>query len=391
MDDQEMQFADPAWQPSQQSAGNHPQLQEQHALPPPMNDPLYPQQQEQFVPPSQYEKVDTGGTSYETGYRGFNGYTNNSQQIGTSRPQLRKKRGPWAWIIVGIIILLLINGFAQANHSPPLSPPFYSNFDNRAPSIGDQISQSYNIGVHPTITIADPLGNINVQVDPNAHEVTIQANRQINGSQHDLNSNNLNDLQVNTVPSNNGDTLTVNVVDNTQPDLSSRSVDFVVTVPSSADLNLTTTSNDITVNGISGHMTLATDSGNINLSQATLTGESSLNTNSGSIEARQTTLGGHSIFKSDSGDVTFDGSLNSQGLYHFESNSGTVDVTLPNNSSFHTHATTNSGSIDSDFPEVKISSPDNNSTVATGDVGNAPSATLDIKTDSGTISIHQAQ
>src|ERR1700730_6550059 len=288
MDDQEMQFADPAWKPTQQSADNHPQLQEQYALPPPVNDSLYPQPQEQFVPPSQYEKVNSGGTSYETGYRGFIGYTNNSQQIGTSRPQLRKRRGPWTWIILGIIVLLLINGLNQTHFPDSFSPRSHFGFDNQAPSISDQISQSYNVGDHPTVTIADPLGNINVQVDPNAHEVTIQANRQINGSQRDLDSNNLDDLQVNTVPSNSGDTLTVNVVDNTQPDLSSRSVDFVVTVPSSADLNLTTTSNDITVDGKTKHMTLATDSGNINLAQTTLTGESSLNTNSGSIDVQET-------------------------------------------------------------------------------------------------------
>jgi hypothetical protein len=379
MDNQEMQFADPAWRPSQQPVGAKPDPREQDNLPP-INDFSYAQPQEQIISPSQGEKINTGGPSYETGYRGYTG-----QQVGGTRfrPQQRRWRGPWAWLILAFLIIVLINGLSRAGSSIPSfgSPNIdFGNkgqfFDRHKPF---RDSQTFSVGSHPTVNINDPVGTVTIQTDPNANanEVTIQTTRQFDGGSNDLNGPQI---------SNGGNTITVNVNGNANSDFFSKGVDLVVTVPSGSDLNLTT-SGDINVSGISGQMSLTTTgSGVITLSQASLNGDSSLTTVDGSINIQDTTLSGQTTLKSASGDVTFAGSLSPQGTYHFESNSGAVSVTLPGNSSFHTNASTNSGSISSDFPEVKTS---NNSTVGSGDVGNPPYANLDIKTDSGSIDIHQ--
>jgi DUF4097 and DUF4098 domain-containing protein YvlB len=148
-------------------------------------------------------------------------------------------------------------------------------------------------------------------------------------------------------------------------------VDFNVTVPINANLQIHTATGNIDVSGVNGTMSLSTATGSITANQDALSGQSSLQTNTG--------------------DITFDGSIASSGNYQFTSNTGSVDVTLPVSSSFHVDATTDTGSIDSDFSEVQVHEHDVTGSDAHGDVGSSPGAAITLKTNTGDINLRNGR
>jgi hypothetical protein len=338
MGDQEMQFADPAWQPPQQRA-----TQQQEPLPQPVNMGTYEQPQWQDASsPQQSEEPYAHIGSYTDGYR-----AQSSSGIPLRTGQ-QKRGSPWFWIVLALIIFSLLGGaFSRMNVDQPYRVPDMRMSDHFR---YDGNAQQYSMGIHPTIVITDPNGSITVNTTGNDDGVvTVQTDGRDQES-----------IPAATVDPGN-DTLNI-AVDKSQ---SEQTLD--VTVPSEADLVLKTDSGNIDVTGVNGQVNLTSDSGTITLSQVSLAGNSSVSTNSG--------------------DIQFDGGIDPNGRsYQFQSESGSVDVTLPPDTSFHADVTTKSGSFNSDFPEVNSQPSGGN---ISGDVGDAPRVNVMIKTDSGSINLNK--
>ena len=167
-----------------------------------------------------------------------------------------------------------------------------------------------------------------------------------------------------------GNTVTVTVDRLTNAGFfTSTSVDFAITVPSAAVLQLKTNSGGIDVSGVSGQMVLSRNTGSIQASDGTVSGKSELITNTGSI--------------------TFNGSVDRSGTYRFETNTGSVNVTLPGESVFHLDASTDTGSINTNFPAVLVQHRQFVGADAHSDVGSAPQATISLKTNTGSINLYQ--
>jgi len=341
MSNQEMQFADPDWKPSQQlDTKTNPQEQEVYN-PQPINADSREQNQWTAAPPAPPQQEGY------TGLRPYTGPEPGQMQGGNfrQRPYRRRGRGPWFWIILAIIIISLMSGGFGSRGGFDFGRDRFGNAPIEKP-------QDFLVSGQPTIVINDTNGNVQVNVGKN-NDVVIQP----------INGNNLfgnpNSIQPNI--SQNGNTINASV-----PDGQQGSVDFTVTVPQGANLQLQTDSGDITVNGVDGQMTLATNSGSINASNDVLNGSSTMTTNSG--------------------DIRFDGTVGTSGTDQFLTSSGSVDLTLPSTSAFHLDATTNSGSID--IPGVNANS---SGTKASGDVGvgsQVQGTGVNIKTDSGDIHLH---
>ncbi len=195
--------------------------------------------------------------------------------------------------------------------------------------------------------------------------------------------------------------------------LSERSVDFNITVPENANLQLKTTSGDISVDGANGAMTLTTTSGNITTSNDTFGGNAALNsisgdihstndtfsdgasvsTTSGDISMNQDTLNGSAQVNATSGDINFNGLISSSTASNlsFTTVSGDIRVGLPVNSSFSVQADTVSGSIDAgDFPTLNVQDAHGgNGSHANGSVGSTGGPAINIGTTSGDITIQQ--
>jgi hypothetical protein len=338
MGDQEMQFADPAWQPPQQRA-----TQQQEPLPQPVNMGTYEQPQWQDASsPQQSEEPYAHIGSYTDGYRA---QSSSGLPLRTGQ---QKRSSPWFWIVLALIIFSLLGGaFSRMNVDHPYRVPDMRMSDHFR---HDGNAQPYSMGIHPTIVITDPNGSITVNTTGNDDGVvTVQTDGRDQES-----------IPAATVDPGN-DTLNI-AVDKSQ---SEQTLD--VTVPNEADLVLKTDSGNIDITGVNGQVNLTSDSGTITLSQVSLAGNSSVSTNSG--------------------DIQFDGGIDPNGRsYQFQSESGSVDVTLPPDTSFHADVTTKSGSFNSDFPEVNSQPSGGN---ISGDVGDPPRANVMIKTDSGSINLNK--
>jgi len=177
---------------------------------------------------------------------------------------------------------------------------------------------------------------------------------------------NLNNVQINY--SQNGSTVIVSANSSGTINLfNATSVDFTITVPSTTDLQINTNAGSITVNGISGKMSLIS--------------------NAGSVGATQSSLTGSSTFKTNAGSINFSGSIGSTGTYDFETNAGSIDMTLSGSANFHLNASTDAGSIDTNFP-VTVNRSAAGAT-ASGDVGSSHQAILTLKTNAGSITLNR--
>jgi hypothetical protein len=142
-------------------------------------------------------------------------------------------------------------------------------------------------------------------------------------------------------------------------------VDVNLTVPALADLDLSTSDGDITADGVSGQISLSTDTGSITATHVTFKGTSKMD----------------SIL----GDVTFTGSLDPASHDDFDNSRGDIGLTFPANGSFHVDASAPDGEIVSDFPQIVVSS--SLGAEAHGDVGKAPRAQVTALSSRGSIHI----
>lgn len=343
MSDQEMQFADPDWKPSQQLDTNTKQQEQEAYTPQPINSG-YREQNKWDASPSP--------SSQQEGYTGLRPYAGpvpGQMQSGNfrQRPYSRRGRGPWFWIILAFIIFSLISGGSRFSNGFGNRSGFDRNPVEPKQMMGQPID--YTVNGQATIAINDPNGNVTVTQGQSNTDVIIQP---VDGNSFPGNPN---DIQQSI--SQNGNTITATIPN---------SQDLLVTVPMGANLSLNTGSGTINVKGVDGQMTLVSNDGTINASNDTLSGSSSLTTQSG--------------------DINFDGTISTGGNYQFNTTNGTVTVALPSTPAFHVVATTNSGSLN--MPGV----PKNSSgTQATGNVG-ANSAVqgtnVTMKSDSGDMTLN---
>jgi hypothetical protein len=246
MSNQEMQFADPDWKPSQQLDPNTNQQEREEYHPQPINTDYREQNQ---------WRTTTPAPPQEEGYTGLrpNAGTAPQQMQGGNfrpRPYRRRGRGPWLWIILAFIIISLMSGGWRSFNGPNFNGPNFGPppFAEKQ-IVGKPIS--YAVTGQPTIFINNTDGNVQVTVGK-ANMVIIQA----------VNRNNPfgNPNPIQPVSSLEGNTITASI-----PDSQPGSADLQVTVPQDAILKLQTGSGDINVTGVEGPMTLTTNSGSVDL------------------------------------------------------------------------------------------------------------------------------
>ncbi len=225
MSNQEMQFADPDWKPSQQlDPKNNPQEQEVYN-PQPVNTDYRDQNKWRTAPPLPPQQEGY------TGLRPYEGPVPGQMQGGNfrQRPYRRRGRGPWLWIILAFIIISLMSGGWRSFNGPSFE---HNSFPQKQVMV-QPIDKTVN--GQATIVINDPNGNVTVIQGKSNNDVIIQP---INGNSFPGNPN---DIQQSI--SQNGNTITASVPD---------SVDLQVTVPNGANLNLNTGSGTINFDGTFG-------------------------------------------------------------------------------------------------------------------------------------------
>jgi hypothetical protein len=368
MNDQEMQFADPAWQPPQKRQ----QIREELDAPQPVNHYSGEQSYEQESPPQ--EKV-SGEDDYARGYRAEQAGPQSQHYSAQQQPSSR--RSPWFWIIIVLVLVtafgggpFFIGGGIALSHI--ITPVFlillaivlFMFFSRRSYSYTNRStteSRTFQVGQHPRIVIKNVMGSIRVQPGGEGQEVTVQATRQMHGWLSNRADN---------VVDYNQDFVKNRITVKTEGGLTmigKKSVDFVVTVPQTCDLELTSDAGSITVSNVRGQISLTSNAGNIKASEVLLQGDSRL--------------------KIDAGTITFTGAIDAIGSYQFLTDVGSINVTLPAQTAFRLEASTDVGSIHSDFA-VNIQR-DSVGAKARGETGVSPYPDLKLKTDVGSITLRK--
>lgn len=269
-------------------------------------------------------------------------------------PTRRRSRWPWFLLALVLLTMMLFGGLLLAFGIIGYG---FAGYTNSAIE-----THHFTTSANPTLVLNNDTGSIHVRVSSSSSDVSIQATK------HSGLWGNLNDVKVNYAQDEAGNTLTINVnrLNNTGF-FNMASVDFVITVPSMASLQLKTNTGSIDVGGVSGRMVLTSNTGSVQVSDGMLSGNSQLVTNTGSI--------------------TFNGAIDQSGNYQFQTNTGSVNVTLPGESVFHLDASTDTGSITATFPGVVVQQHQFVGADAHSDVGNAPQAIVSLKTNTGSINL----
>jgi hypothetical protein len=370
MSNEEMQFADPEWQPP----GQHSSDPEQKPFnPQPINAPPGEQPGWQSPPREESDRE----SDYYAGYRA-------QRQRSYTVPPRQQRRGrtrPWFWIILVLIILTVLSGRPFFIEGGSFVEGFVlENLVFGLLILGILVAviallrsrgsvtfrntstvetRDFLVGKRPTIIVKSGAGTIRVRTSAESNQVRIRATKQSKG----LMSSNT-DLQVHYNQRAEDNTIIVDSIHRWSI-FGKNSVDYDITVPLITDLELKTDVGKIYVSDVIGQMMLMSDAG--------------------SIHATQVSLQGQSKFKTDVGSLNFSGSIDPHGAYKFESDAGSVNITLPEDASFHVDASTDVGSINTDFPLSGQSRMTR--TKLSGNVGNPPYATLTMKTDVGSINL----
>ena len=268
-----------------------------------------------------------------------------------------KKTIQWALATtVGFLLLFTLFSTITACSNSQSSTINNNSSNTEVNSNSDTETRDFTVSgsTPPKLIVNNDIGSVNVQPANNSNSIHVKVTKS---------GGNPSDIQ--TTYSQSGNTITITIKrTNTN---STTKADADITVPAKSDLQLHNGTGDITVTGITGQMSLINGTGSIDATQATLTSDSHIQASTGS--------------------VSFQGSIGS-GNYQFQSNTGNINVSLPSNASFHVNANTDVGSITSDFSEV-ITQQNIAGASASGSVGNAPSATITLTTNTGSIELQK--
>ena len=370
MSDQEMQFADPEWQPPRQRSRDR---QQAPYAPVDVNDAPYQQKESQTA--SRAEDEETGGSDYSRGYRaeqpGFQSFQD-TPEFTAQKPRKKLSNRSWTLLVAIVLAILIFNPVGEDTIFlfwrvllviVAVGAIFtIFGFIKRGRNITSATeTHTFSVGAQPKIIIKDDIGSIRVHPGGEEYQVIVQAikrKRILMGGDIEVDcSQNIGKNSI-TVKASNGWSF-----------IGSKWVDFDITVPRNVDLELKIDAGSITVGGIAGQMTCITDAGTVKVTDAWLRGNSKL--------------------KTDAGTINFSGALDPTGSYQMSTDAGTVSVTLPPQASFHLDAKTDVGSINSDFPlDIQRDFPGSK---ARCDIGLPPYSALKLRADVGSINIRQGQ
>ena len=151
-----------------------------------------------------------------------------------------------------------------------------------------------------------------------------------------------------------------------KPSSSESSVDFDIAVPPGVSIIVSTATAPITIDSLSGDLSLSSDTGVVTVKNAAnahlemhgvaapvvlsdVSGRVEIISSGGSV--RLTKVSGSRVSVSTtSGNITYDGDFSGGGSYVLTTHNGAIDVTLPESASVDLTARSLKGSVENDFP-----------------------------------------
>ncbi len=224
-------------------------------------------------------------------------------------------------------------------------------------------TRRFSVSGHPRILVNNEVGTIHVNAGSDVNTVTVQTKRHTQRFGKAANKS-----RVRYEQQDNGNEISARVERVLMPGINlPQSIDFDITVPGNTDLELTTSVGDIWVTGISGQLSLQSDTG--------------------SIYVRNGLLTENSLLKTSLGSVNFHEAIDPHGTYQFVTETGSINVTLPDDTAFELDASTNLGSITTVVPGMTMAYRTNRE--VHGDAGFPPRPSLKLRSITGSVSVSE--
>jgi hypothetical protein len=224
-------------------------------------------------------------------------------------------------------------------------------------------TRSFSVNDHPHIVVNNEIGTIHVKANSNTHSVVFRTKRH---SRRFGKAANESWVGYEQLKEGNEIRADVERVYSPNANLAQR-IDFTITVPHNADLEINTNVGDIWVSGIDGQLTLLSDIGSIYVKEGLLRGNSVLKTNLGSVNLHE--------------------ALDPHGSFQLVTETGSVYVILPDNTPFELDAKTGFGNITTVVPDMKMAY--RTSSEVHGDAGVPPRANLKLSSITGSVSVFE--
>ena len=336
-DNQEMQFADPAWQPQVTQNGSVEQdtPAPQPSWSPPVEDQASPTDQAEFDYARGYRAQTEHAPRQEAPFSG------QAQRPFPQSQQPWYRRLPlWAWILIVVILSsglgdsvdgpagslfsLLLTGLLAFGVWLLFTGRLRINLNGEAQA-GE--TRTFEVQTQPTILINNKAGSLRLRAGQE-NQVSIITTRRGYLSSQRL------DREASIEYKQDSSTNTVSARVNDWKPFGKNAIDFEIVVPPQAHLELTTSMGNISVQNVAGQVNLRSDAGSISATQVTLHGKSRLRTNAGSIN--------------------FTGDLDVTGSYKLATDLGAINATLTPDSSFSLDAQTDLGTVSTNLPLRQI-------------------------------------
>lgn len=377
MHEQEMQFANPDWQPSAQSS-----LEEQ-TLP----QPLAADTGEQRIgghEPGEHE------LSYKRGYQGqqqpaAHHHARLHQDAIDTSARTGRPLWPWLVVIAALICLLplLLGAMATlARHHHEFTrenyPVTQGNHTFHGSDTGSQLnmhSYTYDMAHISTVRIDDPIGSIHVHggmLDSQGRIEALSDNAGTDPLQFVRGSDGTLTIQVN--PPGNGNPVLLNLALPQNIALHLHTSGHIEVDGMHGQVDLQADSSIILANdSISGQSSISSLQGNIQIANSALSGNYTITSNNGSIALPQVDLSGQGQIQArQEGNIIMSGTLNGQGTYTFTNTSGEIALALPSDTAMQLDIEQSTGNLSSDFP-----------------LHTSNGARVNVKTESGNILVRQ--
>lgn len=374
MNEQEMQFANPDWQPSQGLAELSPE--QEPAIPQPVNAARLGWSSEE-------RQADVFDAPYVQGYQvqeQLRTLPPEYQQTpvyqgGMVAPQRRSRRG-WLWLLAAFLLIWLIFSMAYG----PMGR--HSNSFSFTKPVAHLQTYGYDMTHISTVKINAPGSSIHIHGANSATgpKSLIQAQSD-NGASDQLNFVQDKDgtltIQTNNAANGDGVQLDITLPQNIALDLTGAEIevnDMSGQVNLHSDSSITL--NNDTIGTINGQSTISAQQGDIDVFNSSFSGIYTIACDNGSINLRQVSLSGKGTIQAQGdANIHMDGILNPQGAYSFVSDSGDIDLELPDTTAMQLNIDPGSGSSTNSFP--------------TTGTGNGPQAQVTLKTGSGSITVNK--
>lgn len=215
--------------------------------------------------------------------------------------------------------------------------------------VTDFPSQTFQVSGPPTLIInVDTVDSLYI-VGQNINHVSVSGFKEITGFNH------FDDIQEHTIQRGNTISLSWSMKLTRFFGIDSEKLDLYIDMPARSNLQIATRTGDLVIDSISGEMKIRTQSGHIAVA--------------GMLE-------GHSQLQSTSGQIDYCGLPDPQSLDLFQSEIGNINLNLSSSAAFSLSSASSMNRLTNDF--------------GNNEVGAAPRARLETRTDTGMISILNA-